>query len=115
MPSRLVGDGAVWPDGTHRPFDAVVWCTGFRPALRHLSPLGLTTRRGRPATTAVDLPARAGGGTRRSAPVVSADDPHVLLVGYGDWCGDASATLIGVNRAARDAVEVILAASPPAQ
>ena len=111
MPARLVADGAVWPDGTHRAYDAVVWCTGFRPALRHLAPLSLTTRRGRPLTTSVDLPARAGGGTRRSSPVVSADDPHVLLVGYGDWCGDASATLIGVNRAARDAVEVISTAS----
>lgn len=115
MPERLVADGAVWPDGTHRPFDAVVWCTGFRPALRHLAPLGLTMRRGRPVTTSVDLPVRVGGGTRRSAPVVSADDPHLLLVGYGDWCGDASATLIGVNRAARDAVDVVRAERPAAR
>ena len=30
------------------------------------------------------------------------DDDRVYFLGYGDWCAPASATLIGVNRAARD-------------
>ncbi len=30
-------------------------------------------------------------------------DPRIHLLGYGDWTGPASATLIGVGRTARDA------------
>lgn len=108
MFERLVTDGAQWPDGRTRAYDAVIWCTGFRPALRHLGPLGLRTREGRPRTVPPQLADDRLG--RRSA-VVAADDPRVLLVGYGDWCGPASATLIGVNRAARDAAEAIAVSS----
>lgn len=110
MPLRLVPDGAEWPDGRRRPYDSVIWCTGFRPALRHLTPLRLTTRRGRPSTT---VPARRGtSASRPPSPVVSIDDPRVLFVGYGDWCGPASATLIGVNRAAKEAAATIAAEAP---
>ncbi len=109
MIERLTASGAQWPDGTSRPYDAVIWCTGFRPALRHLTPLRLTTRHGRPATIA---PARLDATLASNlSPVVSADDPRVFFVGYGDWCGPASATLIGVNRAARDAAATIAAQS----
>lgn len=90
LPERLEGRTARWSDGRTAPVDTVVWCTGFRPDLRHLRGLGLTTRRGLPVT-------------RPEQPTVSADDPRLLLVGYGDWCGPASATLIGVGRAARAA------------
>lgn len=100
MFDRLLPEGAEWAGGRRRSYDAVIWCTGFRPALRHLAPLGLSTDRGRPRTVPAD---RAAGGS----PVVAADDDRVLFVGYGDWCGPASATLIGVNRAARDAVATI--------
>lgn len=31
----------------------------------------------------------------------SAKDPRVAFVGYGDWTGPASATLIGVGRTAK--------------
>ncbi|HSF26364.1 MAG TPA: ArsO family NAD(P)H-dependent flavin-containing monooxygenase [Actinomycetes bacterium] len=115
MFEHLVAGGAVWADGKERPYDAVIWCTGFRPALRHLAPLALSTRQGRPRTTGfaqLDV-----GSTRHRSPVVSVNDPRVLFVGYGDWCGPASATLIGVNRAARDAAATVLAervASEPA-
>ena len=34
-------DGVVWPDGTRSTVDAVIWCTGFRPALGHLAALGV--------------------------------------------------------------------------
>jgi hypothetical protein len=63
----------------------VVWCTGYRPALAHLRPLGVLDAAGH---VAVD-------GTR------SIIEPRLWLVGYGDWTGYASATLIGVGRTAR--------------
>lgn len=91
MPERLTADGAVWADGTHEPLDAVVWCTGFRPALGHLRPLGLTRHGDVPATA--DAP-----------PTASADRPGLFLLGYGDWCGPASATLVGVGGLARATV-----------
>ncbi|NYF96665.1 ArsO family NAD(P)H-dependent flavin-containing monooxygenase [Janibacter cremeus] len=72
----------------HLDVDAVIWCTGFRPALRHLRSLGLRTARGIPEVA----------GNR------SVKDPRVCFVGYGDWTGPASATLIGVGRTARSLV-----------
>jgi putative flavoprotein involved in K+ transport len=90
---RLDRDGVVWADGTRAPVDAVIWCTGFRPALSHLAPLALRGPRGHIATT----------GTR------AVDEPRLHLLGYGDWTGPASATLIGVGRPARDAAREISA------
>ena len=37
----------------------------------------------------------------------SIQEPRLWLVGYGDWTGAASATLIGVTRTARSTVEEI--------
>jgi putative flavoprotein involved in K+ transport len=91
---RFSAHGAVWPDGTTREFDAVIWCTGFRPALTHLDDLQLQDDSGR---IAVD-------GTR------CVREPRLWLVGYGDWTGYASATLIGVGRTARATVEQVQAA-----
>ncbi|MGW0929884.1 ArsO family NAD(P)H-dependent flavin-containing monooxygenase [Streptomyces sp. NPDC002644] len=85
MFSRLTADGVEWADGSRAEADAVVWCTGFRPALAHLAPLRLRGRRGHLATT----------GTRAT------DEPRLHLLGYGDWTGPASATLIGVGHPAR--------------
>jgi cation diffusion facilitator CzcD-associated flavoprotein CzcO len=93
--SRLTPSGLAWPGGTEERVDAVIWCTGFRPALRHLAPLRLRDRDGRVATA-------GAGGTR------SVLDPRVYLVGYGDWTGPASATLIGVGRTVRQAVDDIV-------
>lgn len=91
MFDRLTPTGVAWPDGDSRDVDAIVWCTGFRPDLGPLTPLGLARRHGRPVTV----------GTR------AIDEPRVHLVGYGDWTGPASATLIGVGRTARDATKDI--------
>ncbi|AQS68516.1 ArsO family NAD(P)H-dependent flavin-containing monooxygenase [Streptomyces pactum] len=91
MFERLDREGAVWADGTRAPADAVIWCAGFRPALSHLAPLGLRGGRGHITTV----------GTR------AADEPRLHLLGYGDWTGPASATLIGVGRPARDAAREI--------
>jgi hypothetical protein len=43
---HLTPDGAALADGTHRRYDAIVWCTGVRPALAHLSGLGSAPARG---------------------------------------------------------------------
>lgn len=90
---RFVEDGVVWPDGRRERVDAVIWCTGFRPALDHLRPLGVVDADGRVAVA----------GTRSVA------QPRLWLVGYGEWTGVASATLIGVTRTARSTVAEIAA------
>ncbi|MFE9308156.1 ArsO family NAD(P)H-dependent flavin-containing monooxygenase [Streptomyces sp. NPDC006706] len=87
MFSQLTSDGARWADGSRAGADAVIWCTGFRPALAHLAPLNLRGLRGHIATH----------GTR------ALSEPRLHLLGYGDWTGPASATLIGVGRPAREA------------
>ncbi|MEU9234027.1 ArsO family NAD(P)H-dependent flavin-containing monooxygenase [Streptomyces subrutilus] len=91
MFSRLTAAGVQWTDGTVAEVDAVIWCTGFRPELAHLAALRLRGSRGRIATV----------GTRALA------EPRLHLLGYGDWTGPASATLIGVGRPARDAAREI--------
>ncbi|MGM9380153.1 ArsO family NAD(P)H-dependent flavin-containing monooxygenase [Streptomyces antibioticus] len=91
MFSRLVPGGVEWADGTRTEADAIIWCTGFRPALSHLAPLQLRGRRGHIAVQ----------GTR------AVDEPRLYLLGYGDWVGPASATLIGVGRPSRDTARQI--------
>ncbi|OKJ69598.1 FAD-dependent oxidoreductase [Streptomyces sp. CB02261] len=91
MFARLTRTGVEWADGTRADADVIIWCTGFRPALAHLAPLGLRDRRGHIATT----------GTQ------ALGEPRVHLLGYGDWTGPASATLIGVGRPAREAARSI--------
>ncbi|MFU8875456.1 ArsO family NAD(P)H-dependent flavin-containing monooxygenase [Micromonospora sp. SL4-19] len=88
MFARLTAHGARWPDGTEQPCDAVIWCTGFRPNLPHLAPLLPGWQEGKVATD----------GTR------SVDEPRLYLVGYGDWTGPASATLVGAGRTAKATV-----------
>ncbi|MFH5924425.1 ArsO family NAD(P)H-dependent flavin-containing monooxygenase [Roseomonas xinghualingensis] len=88
---RFERDGVVWPDGARSPVDAVIWCTGFRPALEHLEPLGVLEADGRVAV---------GNGR-------STREPRLWLLGYGDWTGAASATLAGITRPARDTIHNI--------
>lgn len=89
---RFTERGVVWPDGREEDVDAVVFATGFRPALAHLASLGVVGPDGRVAT-------------RRTHSVA---EPRLWLVGYGEWTGFASATLIGVGRSARATVEEIV-------
>jgi len=86
-------NGVVWPDGHESAVDVVIWCTGFKPALGHLDTLGVINDEGR-----VDVQ-----GTR------SVREPRLWLVGYGEWTGSASATLIGVTRTARSTASEIAA------
>lgn len=96
---RMTEHGVVWPDGREEAVDAIVWCTGFLPALEHLRPLGVVEPDGRVQVR----------GTR------SVREPMLWLVGYGNWTGFASATLIGVGRSARATADEVAAALRPAE
>lgn len=89
--TRFTNDGVEWPNGRRTHEDAIIFATGFKPALSHLSGLGVAEPNGRVAVR----------GTR------AVREPRLWLVGYGDWTGYASATLIGVGRSARATVEEI--------
>jgi cation diffusion facilitator CzcD-associated flavoprotein CzcO len=110
--ARALQDAAPGPDGTSpleqpaswSPFepghtedvDVLFWNTGFRPALTHLAPLHL---RG------------PDGGIRMADEVTVAEDPRVLLVGYG-----STASTVGANRAGRlagRAAARVLVGKPP--
>lgn len=89
--NRFTSTGVVWEGDAEEAVDAVIWCTGFKPALDHLKPLGVLSEGGRVEVV----------GTR------SVGEPRLWLLGYGDWTGFASATLIGVGRSARSAAAEI--------
>lgn len=95
MFTRCVPNGVLWSDGRETAADAVILATGFRAALAHLEPLRLGDANGRVAI------ARRGAGTRVASGI------PLWLVGYGEWTGFASATLIGVGRSARATVDEI--------
>jgi cation diffusion facilitator CzcD-associated flavoprotein CzcO len=94
MFASFTDDGMLWPDGRRTREDAVILATGFKPAVQHLATLGAVEPNGRIAVR----------GTR------SVREPRLWLLGYGDWTGYASATLIGVGRTARATVDEIVGA-----
>jgi cation diffusion facilitator CzcD-associated flavoprotein CzcO len=83
--TALTEIAAVWEDGRETPVDAIIWGTGFRPALEHLAPLGVIEPDGRVLTSNMQ----------------SVKEPRVWLAGYGDWVAPGSATLMGAARTAR--------------
>lgn len=83
-------DGVRWRDGRHERVDAILWATGFRPAVDHLAPLGLRSAEG--GIALVPVRGNVQGAT------TAARDPRVQLVGYGP-----SASTIGAPRAGRQA------------
>ena len=89
--TRFTRDGVQWPDGRSERIDAVIFATGFKPALQHLAPLATPDERGRLAMQGLHAAAH----------------PRLYPLGYGDWTGFASATLIGVGRAAKAVVDAI--------
>lgn len=88
MFSAIEENGVRWDDGSFSRADAIIWATGFRPELRHLSPLKLREK--------------AGGLTVESG--ASWQDPRVFLAGYGP-----QASTIGANRAGRVIARQIMA------
>jgi putative flavoprotein involved in K+ transport len=95
MFTRFTEKGVVWPDDREESVGAVIFATGFRPALAHLVSLGIVGTDGRARVL------RDGSGTRADG------EAGLWLVGYGEWTGFASATLIGVGRSARATVDEI--------
>lgn len=85
-------NGVVWQDGTRSDLDAVIWCTGFRPALDHLGNLGVINDEG-----TIDVENGQ-----------SINEPRLWLAGYGGWTGAASATLIGAGRTARSMISELV-------
>lgn len=88
MFSGFYEKGVYWEDGTREEADAVIWCTGFKAALDHLEPLGIFDENNRIPTETTKVK----------------DIDGLWLVGYGQWTGFASATIIGVGRTARKTV-----------
>lgn len=84
MFTRVEPEGVRMPDGSLWRADAIVWATGFRPAIAHLAPLRLRSAQ--------------GGIQLDHAGTTAVTDPRVQLVGYGP-----SASTIGANRAGRSA------------
>lgn len=89
MFSRIEADGVRWADGSFQQADVILWATGFRPELRHLSPLKLREKQGGVST---------GGGA-------SWKDARIFFAGYGP-----QASTIGANRAGRQIARQVLAA-----
>ena len=86
MFDRITPDGVEWADGGRVDADVILWATGFRAALDHLTPLRL----------------REPGGGIRVEGTRAVADPRIHLVGYGP-----SASTVGANRAGRAAVRDI--------
>ena len=86
--------GVIWPGEKETAVDVVIWCTGFRAALEYLGDLRIVGSDGKIAVDAHGM---------------ALAEPRLWLLGYGDWTGFASATLIGCGRMARDTVRTITA------
>ena len=82
----MTDTGVIWSDGSEMAVDAVIWCTGFRPALDYLESLEVIEQDG-----------RVGVQNQRSC-----KESRLWLAGFGDWTGAGSATLMGAARTARD-------------
>lgn len=87
--ARIEERAVIFESGERVETDAILWATGFRPALDHLAPLKLR---------------EVGGGIKTRGGVEVVRDPRILLVGYG-----ASASTIGATRAGRRAAITALA------
>ncbi|TXN30469.1 NAD(P)-binding domain-containing protein [Lacisediminihabitans profunda] len=88
MFSSIEPDGVRWEDGSFQKADAIVWSTGFRPELRHLSPLKLREKEGGVSV---------GNGSAWK-------DPRIFFAGYGP-----QASTIGANRAGRQIARQVIA------
>jgi pyridine nucleotide-disulfide oxidoreductase len=90
MFDRIEADRVLWDghEGGMARADAIIWATGFRPELRHLSPLKLREK--------------TGGVTVGQG--AAWNDPRVFLAGYGP-----QASTVGANRAGRMIARQIMA------
>lgn len=88
---KFTEDSLIWANGHEEKIDAIIFCTGFKPVLNHLQALNVITAEGKADTN----------GT------LSKQVEGLWFVGYGNWTGFASATLIGVGRSAKATVDEI--------
>lgn len=86
-------EGVIWIDGTKEDFDAIIWCTGFGYATSFLK-----------NTVSAD-----NRGIVKTEQSKATEVDGLWLAGYGSWTGYASATLIGINRNAKQTCSEILA------
>lgn len=86
--NQINENGVVREDGTFEPFQAIIWCTGFGFDTNYLKSLIEIDERGKAHTTESK----------------SLDVDGLWLVGYGNWTGYASATLVGLNRTAKQTI-----------
>lgn len=89
--TELYDQGVIWENGQQEQFDTIIWCTGFGYDTKHLR-------------TVVTLDERGSTETIESK---STTTDGLWLVGYGNWTGYASATLIGLNRSTKQTVQEI--------
>ncbi len=88
---KMDENGIIWENGTKESFDIIVWCTGFGFATSFLKGLVEMDERGIVKTVESKVQAIDG----------------LWLVGYGGWTGFASATLIGINRNVKLAIQEV--------
>lgn len=88
MFDEITEEGVRFSDGRIKRVDVILWCTGLRSSLDHLSPLMFRD----PQTGGVLMEGRLA--------TQVAKDPRIHLVGYGP-----SASTIGANRAGRAAAQ----------
>lgn len=87
--ARLTEHGVDFADGSHEEVDVILWATGFRASLGHLTPLKLR---------------EPGGGLLVADDDVSlVKEPRLFVVGYGP-----SASTLGATRAGRRAARAAL-------
>lgn len=84
--------GVVWSNGNKTDLDAIIWCTGFGYNTFYLK--GLVTIDERGITPTIETK--------------STEMEGLWLSGFGNWTGFASATLIGINRNAKQTVAEII-------
>lgn len=87
---KIEGDFIVWNNTKKERVDSIIWCTGFKPSISHLNKLNIFEK-GRIPTKETQ----------------SKKNNKLFLVGYGNWTGFASATLVGVGRYAKRTVRKI--------
>lgn len=75
MFASIEPDDVRWSDGRKERVDVILWAAGFRPAIKHLAPLHLTSAEGGIALE------RVAGNVQ--AATVAAKNPRINLVGYG--------------------------------
>lgn len=93
MFDRVEPDGVRWADATFESADAILWATGFRPSINHLTPLRL---RGPEGGIQLEAP------RDRHTFTTAARDHRIHFVGYGP-----SASTIGATRAGRVAATAV--------